>query len=184
MTDEFPTTPAPEPADQPVVDQPAPQPIQAESQSAGEAWAAVVARMGDLGDAVTEWAKAATDSPENRRRLDDVRRGVNDIASKADGAFTSVASSEFGQHVKASAEEAGQAIGSAATKVGEAAAPVVASTFAGIAGFFGSAAQKVEEAASRHTAEAAPPAESAAPSADVPEPPSAPEPPAPPTTEE
>lgn len=188
MTDDFSTEPLPEPhtatdpgAQPPAAEKPehaAPTPPAPEGRTATEAWAAVVARMNDLGDAVSDWARAASDNPENRRRLDDVKRGVNDIAGKADETFKSVAGSEIGQHVKASAVEAGQAIGAAAATAGRAAAPVVATTFAGIAEFFGTAAERVEEAAARKTTETAGVPEPTVPSADVASPPVAPEPPA------
>ena len=165
MTDEPNANPTPDP--EPDTASAAP-PTEPSGPSASEAWADVVARMGELSDAVSAWAKSATDNPENRRRLDDVRRGVDDMASKADSAFAHVTSTEFGQQVRSGAEEAGQAIGDAAQKVSDAAAPHVASAFAGLAGVFGRAAQKVEEAAARQTHTAAPaadaaPAEGAAP---------------------
>ncbi|NTU71944.1 MAG: hypothetical protein HGB10_09030 [Coriobacteriia bacterium] len=166
-------TPAPEPA--------AAAPGAAAGASAGEAWADVIARMGELGDAIATWTRAAADNPENRRRLDDVRRGVNEMATKADGAFAQMSNSDIGQQVASSAEEAGQFIGDTAQKVSEAAAPHVATAFAGLANAFGKAAQKVEEAATRQAAPAppAPPAPDAAPApaatAHTPEP--TPEPP-------
>jgi hypothetical protein len=123
--------------------------------SAGEAWVDVVARLGDLGEAVSAWAKAAADNPDNRRHLDEVRAGVNDMAGKAEAAFAQVASSDIGQQVKAGATEAGEAIGDAAQKASAAAAPHVASAFAGLADVFGRAATKVDEAASRHGAASA-----------------------------
>lgn len=193
MSDDFNTTPGPEsePVSEPAGDNPPtaePSTAEPSGATASEAWADVVARMGDLGEAVSAWARAAADNPENRHHLDDVRASVNDIASKADAAFSQVASSEFGQQFKSGAEEAGAAIGECATKVGDAAAPHVASAFAGLASVFGHAAQRVEEAAARQKereagAEAASPAEPAAPPAapeprEPPEPPAAPEPPA------
>ena len=150
MTDDPAATPTPDPEPQPAAD---PEPPQAEAGPAGpstsEAWSDVVARMTDLSAAVAAWARAAADNPENRRHLDEVRNGVNDMARQADAAFAHVTSTEFGQQVKSGAEEAGAAIGDAAQKVGDAAAPHVATAFAGLAGVFGRAAQKVEEAAQR-----------------------------------
>ena len=43
----------------------------------------VVVALGGLGDALSQWAKAATDSPENRRHLDEIRTSVNDMARNA-----------------------------------------------------------------------------------------------------
>ncbi len=87
--------------------------------------------MTELSTAVAAWARAAADNPENRRHLDEVRNGVNDMAKQADAAFAHVTSTEFGQQVKSGAEEAGAAIGDAAQKVSDAAAPHVATAFAG-----------------------------------------------------
>ena len=147
MTDDI-TNPtpgaAPEPPSPPATETPA-------GPSAGEAWADVVARLGDLGEAVSAWAKAAADNPDNRRHLDEVRAGVNDMAGKAEAAFAQVAATDLGQQVKAGATEAGEAIGDAAQKVSSAAAPHVASAFAGLADAFGRAAHRVDEAASRQT---------------------------------
>ncbi len=176
MSDEFETTSAPEPAEP---SDPTPPPADASEPaaadatpgpSASEAWAEVVSRMGELSTAVAAWAKAAADNPENRRRLDEVKNGVNDMAKQADAAFAHVTSSDFGQQVKSGAEEAGAAIGDAAQKVSEAAAPHVATAFAGLAGMFGKAAEKVEEAAQRQRTAAEPSAEPAAEEAAAAEP--------------
>lgn len=193
MSDDFTTEPIPEPgtsaeptAQAPASEEPSAAPTPGEPAAApspgspnpSEAWADVVARMGQLGDAMSAWAKAATDSPENRRRLDDVRSSMNDIAGKADEAFTRVTGSEVGTHVKASATEAGQAIGAAAGAAGRAAAPVVVTTFSSIAEFFGTAAERVEEAARRSAAAGeAPVPEPTVPTAETPVAPVVPEPP-------
>ena len=183
MADE-PTTssaPEPEPAEQPGPNA-GPETDQA-STTAGEAWAEVVTRMGELSDAVSAWARAAADNPENRRHLDDVRNGVNNVAKEAAAAFDSVTSTDFGQQVKSGAEEAGTAIGDAAQKVSDAAAPHVATAFAGLAGVFGRAAQKVEEAAARQK-DSAGAAESEATASDGTAAPKPPAPPAPPVPDE
>jgi hypothetical protein len=174
MTDSTPPPPPGEPAESAAEPQAGP--------TASEAWADVVARMGELGAAMSAWAKAAADNPDNRRHLDEVRSGVNDMAGKAEAAFAEVAASDFGQQVKAGATEAGEAIGDAAQKVSAAAAPHVASAFAGLADVFGRAAHKVGEAADRQSAATpAPPAQASdapAPDPAAPAPPTAPEPPA------
>ena len=120
--------------------------------TASEAWNGVVAAIGDLGEAVAAWARAATDDPENRRHLDEVRTSVNDMARRADTAFSSVAGSDFGQQVRHGADDAGQAFADTAQKVSDAAAPHVATAFAGLADVFGRAAQKAGEAAASRPA--------------------------------
>jgi len=119
-----------------------------EGRSAGDAWDGVVVAIGGLGDAISAWARAATDNPENRRHLDEVRGSVNDMAQKAGTMFSDVANSEFGQQVRQSADDAGQAFADTAQRVSEAAAPHVANAFAGLADVFGRAAQRAGEAAS------------------------------------
>ncbi|NTW28143.1 MAG: hypothetical protein HGA39_02110 [Coriobacteriia bacterium] len=137
------------------------------SPSAGDAWNDVVARMGDLGEALSRWTKAAVDDPEKTLRLEEVRAGINDIARKADVTL-SEATVDLGQQFRQGAERTGQAINDAAEKASAAAAPHVANALAGLAAVLGRAAEKVDGAASRGKAESAD---------DVPEPPAAPEPP-------
>ena len=152
----------------------------ADGPEVAEAWREVVARMTDLGEAVTAWAKAAADNPENRRHLEEVRVGVNDMASKAGSAFSDM-SGDLGQQMAQGAQQAGQAIGDTAQKVSDAAAPHVASAFAGLADVFGRAAHRVDEAVKRQEsgAQAAPAGESQ-PAAEPTATPPAPAPPAPP----
>lgn len=169
MTDDPNVTPEPEPAEVP----PSAEPT---GPNAGEAWSEVVARMGELSEAVAAWARAAADNPENRRHAEDVKAGITEIASKAESAFSRATSTEFGQQVVSGAEEAGQAIGDTAKRVSEAAAPHVASAFAGLADVFGRAAHKVEEAAARQREPVAAQPDAAEPDApatpaDAPEPP-------------
>jgi hypothetical protein len=114
--------------------------------SANEAWSDVVGRLGDLRDAVSAWAKQAADTPENRKHLDDVRSGLDEAARHANEAFSAAASSDFGRQVADGATQVGAKIGSAAQEMSQAAAPHVASAFAGIADAFDRAAEKVEEA--------------------------------------
>ena len=166
MTDDF-TAPASDPAPSAATDPTAettatdPQPT---GPSAGEAWGDVVAAMNGLGDAVSNWARAATNDPDAKQKLAQVRVGISEIARKADVAVSQVSSSEFGQQVKGGAEQAGQAIGDAAQQVTTAAAPHVKTAFAGLASAFGRAAERMDEAAARRT----PPAEAAAPPAPAP----------------
>jgi hypothetical protein len=121
--------------------------------SAREAWGDVVISLGDLGGAISAWAKAATDTPENRQHLEEVRSVVNDMARQASEAFSAVAESDFGRQVAEGATQVGSAIGSTAQGIGQAAAPHVASAFAGLADAFGRAAEKVGEAATPRDAE-------------------------------
>jgi hypothetical protein len=152
---------------------------QAAGPTAGEAWDAVVVKLRELSDAVTAWAKAAADTPENRQHVDEVRNGVNDMARQANEAFNNVSSSDFGRNMAEGATQMGSAIGEGAQEFGKAAAPHVATAFAGLADVFGRAAQKVGETV-------APPQAPNPDARQAPEPPApaaTPMPPAPPADE-
>ena len=153
-TPEPPTVPpvAPEPPMAPPVT-PAEAP-DASGPRAGDAWDDVMARMNDLGDAVMNWAKAATNDPSARQKLDQFRGGINDIGQKADAAFGP--GSDFGQHVKGGAEQAGAAFNDAAQQVTQAAAPHMRNAFTVIAEAFGKAAAKMDEVAQSREEPAAP----------------------------
>jgi 2-oxoglutarate dehydrogenase E2 component (dihydrolipoamide succinyltransferase) len=187
----------PEPAEQPAAEPAAAPDAAPAGPSAGEAWETVVVKLRELGDAVAAWTKAATDTPENRQHLDEVRSGVADMTRQASDAFSSVASSDFGRHMSENATQMGQAIGSTAHEVGQTAGPAVASAFAGLADMFGRAAHKVDQtvaaqaahapqpAAPAEPAEPAPAPATAEPAAPAPAPaPAAPEPPVAPTPPE
>ena len=136
--------------------------------TAAEAWNDVIAAVAALGDAVAAWARASADTPENRQHVADVRRSVNDMAQRADAAFTSAAHSDFGEQVRQGADGAGQTIADTAQKVSDAAAPHVASAFAGLADVFGYAAQKASEAATPRATAPKPDSEPAAPAPAAP----------------
>jgi hypothetical protein len=144
---------------------PAPAPDaapQTDGSATADAWNDVVARMGELGSALSAWAKSAADDPANKQRLNQVRAGVDEMARQADAALGKVTSSDFGQQVTQGAQQAGDAIGDAAQQVSAAAAPHVATALSGLASVFGKAAAKVDEAVSRDRAPE-PPAEASQP---------------------
>ncbi len=194
MTDDITGTPAeqpapadPGPAAGPADPGPAAAPAPADPEAgpaAREAWDAVVASMADLGDAVARWARAAANDPAARQKLGQIRGGINDIAAKAETAFSQVTESDVGKQFAQGAEQAGQAIGDAAQQFSTAAAPHVKSAFAGLASAFSRAADKVDEAARSHEANttvpaAAPPAPAPAPAPAAPAPAASPAAPAP-----
>ena len=138
-------------------------PEQTPGPSANDAWSSVVTRMTELGAAISQWAKAAADDPENREKLEEFRAGVNDMARKADAAFSQVTATDVGRQFAEGAQQAGQAIGDAAQQVSKAAAPHVATAFAGLADMLGRAATRLDETANRDekpdSTASAPPAE-------------------------
>ena len=151
--------------------------------SAAEAWEEVVVRLRELGDAISAWTKAAADTPENRKHLEEVRSGVNEVARQANDAFSSVASGDVGRQISEGATQMGHAIGEGAQELGAAAAPHVASMFAGLADMFGHAAQKVGESVPPPAPSDAQASVGAEPAEPAPEAPVAPQPPVPPTDE-
>jgi hypothetical protein len=179
MTDEIPTpdsasAPAPEPSAAAAPE----APPSTSPSPAADAWNDVLVRMGELATAVSAWAKTAVDDPQNRQRLAQMRAGVDEMARQADVAFGKVASSDFGQQVTQGAQQAGDAIGDAAQQVSTAAAPHVATALSGLAGFFGQAAAKMDEAVNRDRAAEAstpPPAAPESPATET-TPPAQPEP--------
>jgi hypothetical protein len=161
MTDEIPT-PDPIPTPEPTADA-GPGAAPPASTATADAWNDVVARMGELGLALSAWAKSAADDPQNKQRLEQVKAGVDEMARQADTAFSKVTSTDFGQQVSQGAQQAGEAIGGAAQQVSDVAAPHVATALSGLAGFFGQAAAKVDEAVNRDRSAEKPAADPAAP---------------------
>lgn len=113
--------------------------------TARQAWREVLARMGDLGDAMTQWTKAAAHKDDAKQKLEQIRAGISDMAQKADAAFGHVDSSELGEQVRASAEQVGGVFGEAAQSVREATAPHVRDAFAEFSDVFRQAAEKMAE---------------------------------------
>jgi hypothetical protein len=168
MTDEIPT-PNPTPTPEPTPDAGAgPESASAPGSPTAEAWNDVVARMSELGTALSAWARSAADDPQNKQRLEQVRAGVDEMARQADVAFGKVTSSDFGQQVSQGAQQAGDAIGGAAQQVSDVAAPHVATALSGLAGVFGRAAAKVDEAVNRDRSAEKPPDAAAAPAPGAP----------------
>ena len=116
------------------------------SGNGSQEWQDVLARMSELAEAVGRWAKAATNDPETKQRLAQVRSGIDDLARKADEAMGRVEGTDLGKRVKDGAEQTGQVIGEAAQRVTEVAAPAVKSALAGLSDAFGKAAVKLDEA--------------------------------------
>jgi len=177
-----PTEPEPDPDTEPVADsEPAADAATEPETAAGfssaearEAWDDVIARMAELGEAVARWTRTAVNDPTAKQKLAEIRRGISDITSKGEETFSHVADSDAGKQFAQSAEHAGAAIGDAAQQFSTVAAPHVKSAFEGLAGIFGKAAERIDEATRRHeeaaaAATSAPPAPAPAP--DIPEPP-------------
>ena len=123
---------------------------------AGEAWDDVLAKVSDLSDAISRWAKTAANDPENRRKLDEVKAGMDDMARQAQTTFEHIDETEFGKQVRQGAEETGRVLGDAAQKVSDVAAPHVAVIFSGLADAAGVDEQVRRTSARSPEADAAP----------------------------
>ncbi|MGV8083872.1 MAG: hypothetical protein AB2L09_09625 [Coriobacteriia bacterium] len=144
--------------------------------SAAEAWNEVVARLGELGDAISRWARTATRDPENRRKVEEVRTRVTEFAGRAEAAVSDT-SSDIAEQVKSGMAKAGQAIDETARRVSAATAPRVSNALAELSNQFARAAARVDQAI-QERAESEPAAE------EMPAPPPPPPPPpAPPIPE-
>ena len=129
------------------------------SAGAGDAWHEVVVQIDALGSAVSAWTRSAIDDPENRRHAAEIRSRLESMTHRVATTIDEASKSEVGSAVVDGAEKTGQAVVEAGGKVAEAAAPHVASALTGLAGFLGSAAERVGRATEKPTQ---PPAHEAA----------------------
>ncbi len=123
--------------------------------AASQAWDDVLSEVNRLGDAISNWARTAAEDPENRRKLDEIQAGMDDMARQAQDTFEDMEGTDWGKQVRGGLEETGRVVGGAAQRVSDAAAPHVALIFAGLADAFGKAAAGVDESARRRAEETA-----------------------------
>ena len=132
--------------------------------TASQAWKDVLARMSDLGDSMAQWTKVAAHESDTKKKLDQVRAGIDEMARKADATLGQVESSDLGQQVMGGAGQAGQAFGDAAQRMRDATEPHVKSAFADLSDAFGKAAAKMGEPGPPQPKSAPTPAKPKAPS--------------------
>ncbi len=72
---------------------------------AGDAWRDVVAQLEAFTEAVGRWAKAAVNDPDNKRRMEELKVGMDKIASSIGEAAGNAADTEVGQSFKEAAEK-------------------------------------------------------------------------------
>jgi len=109
---------------------------------AGDAWSDVMAQLEALGAAVGRWAKAAVNDPDNKRRVDELKVGMEKVAASIGDAADKAADTEVGQSFKEAAEKTGEAFKVAGQKFGSEVGPH-------LAGAFKSASEKLREAAGK-----------------------------------
>ena len=126
---------------------------------AGDAWSDVMAQFEALGAAVGRWAKAAVNDPDNKRRVDELKVGLENVASSIGDAADKAADTEVGQSFKEAAGKTGEAFKVAGHKFGTDVAPH-------IAGAFKTASEKLREAAGRMEQKTDAPEQGAAPEDD------------------
>lgn len=130
--------------------------------TAGDAWRDVLAQLDELGRAVADWAKAAVDDPENRRRAAELKERLDGVGRDLGEAADRAVGSEVGQSFKEAADKTGEAFKAAGERFSEEVAPKLADALKRAADSIGDAADRVRErAAGAEVPEtpAAPPAE-------------------------
>ncbi len=147
-----------------------PEAGQETTSEAATAWRAVVAELDSLGDALGRWVKAATNDPENKRRLDELSARLEGLVSDVGATVKGAAEGEVGQSFKEAADKTGEAFRVAGDKVAEEVGPRLAGAFKTMGEKLRGAAEKIEE----RQAGAASPADDTAAPPDDPDTPSGP----------
>lgn len=108
------------------------------------AWEDVKRALDELGSSVAQWAASVKDDPENRRHIEELKTGINDLGDELGRIVDKAAQSDVGRTVGGAAQKAGDAIGDTARKVGTEAGPHVAAAFRSVAEGMRKAAESVE----------------------------------------
>lgn len=140
----------------------------ASTPEATAAWRDVVAELDALGAAIGRWVTAASNDPENKRRIDELSDRLDGFVDSVSATVKGAAEGDVGQSFKEAADKTGEAFKAAGAKVSEEVGPKLAGAFKSMSEKLRGAAEKMEERASE-----AAPSEGAAP-AETPEPPSGP----------
>ena len=123
--------------------------------AAGDAWRDVLAQLDELGRAVANWAKAAVDDPENRRRAAELKERLDGVGRDLGEAADRAVGSEVGQSFKEAAEKTGEAFKVAGERFSEEVAPKLADALKRAADSMGDAADRMRDrAAGTETPEA------------------------------
>lgn len=136
--------------------------------TAGDAWRDVLAQLDELGRAVADWAKAAVDDPDNRRRAAELKERLDGVGRELGEAADRAVGSDVGQSFKEAADKTGEAFKAAGERFSEEVAPKLADALKRAADSIGDAADRVRDrAAGAETpgTPAAPPAEPQGPEA-------------------
>lgn len=132
-------------------------------------WAEVKRSLDELGAAMTKWAAAVKDDPENRRQAREIKERFESMGKDMGRVIDSAADSDFARDMGSAAGKAGEALVDAARVVGREVRPFMATAFRTAAEGMRVVAEKVDDSAARRAA-----ATPQTPAASAPEPPPVP----------
>lgn len=120
----------------------------ATAQRPAESWAEVVRSLDDLATAVTGWAAAMRDDPENRRRVKQLQQQLEGVGKQIGEAADAAAKSDFVKQVGEAAVTTGEVVFDSAKRFSGQVAPYISSTLQTAAEGIRDAAKRVDERAS------------------------------------
>lgn len=129
-------------------------------------WSEVKRSLDELGAALTKWAGAVKDDPDNRRQAREIKEQFETMGRDIGKVIDTAADSDFARDMGSAANKAGEAVVDAARTVGREVRPFMATAFRTAAEGMRIVAEKVDDSADRRRAgseEPAAPAHAAAP---------------------
>lgn len=118
-------------------------------------WEDVKRSLDELASAMTKWATAVKDDPENRRQAREIQERFETMGRDMGKAIDSAADSDFVRGMTDAAGKAGEAVVDAARTVGREVRPFMATAFRTAAEGMRVVAEKVEDSAERRASSAA-----------------------------
>lgn len=118
---------------------------------AAAAWRDVVAELDALGAAIGRWVSAATNDPENKRRIAELSERLDGFIDSVSATVKGAAEGDVSQSFKEAADKTGEAFKAAGAKVSEEVGPKLAGAFKSMSEKLRGAAEKMEERASEAT---------------------------------
>lgn len=137
-----------------------PEATPAEPSGSEQAWKDVVSSLDDLGAAVTAWARSMTDTPQNRKRVTQLKEGIDSVGAQIGDVVETATKSDVGRELGSAAVAAGGLLIDTARRVGDEVGPHLAGAFKSAAEGLRQAAEQMERRAhdAREAAEEAEPA--------------------------
>lgn len=112
---------------------------------AASAWRDVVSELDALGAAIGRWVSAATNDPENKRRLEELSTRLEGIVDSVGASVKGAAEGEVGQSFKEAADKTGEAFKVAGEKISDEVGLKLAGAFKSMSEKLRGAAEKMEE---------------------------------------